>query len=90
MFEAGDEAAGATATLTVKLGKWVARAVEEEEEATIELGSIGIPLEGKWTAASAADDEADGVIDAVDDTADGAEVAVMTRPPAEGRDDGDE
>ena len=87
MFVVGDEASGATATLTVKLGKLVA-AGEAEDEATMELGSIEITFEGKVTAS--ADDEGDGVVtDDVDGMADGAEVAVMTRPPAEGREDGD-
>ena len=73
----------------MKLGKLVV-VVGAVDDATMELGNIEITLEGNVTASvEDAEDDA-GVTDAaVDDMADGAEVAVMTRPPAEGREDGD-
>ena len=82
MCETGEEAPGATATLTVKLGRLVTAVLVE---ATMELGSIEITLEGIVTASAVDTAEDDDVTDAVDDIADGAEVAVMTSPPAESR-----
>ena len=74
----------------MKLGKLVV-VVGAVDDATMELGNIEITLEGNVTASvEDAEDDA-GVTDAaVDDMADGAEVAVMTRPPAEGRGDGED
>ena len=78
------DAEGATATLTVKLGRLAGDGVMAEE--IMGLGINGTTFEGRLAAADAGDD---CVNNGVDDIAEGADVAVMTRPPVDEREDGD-